>query len=104
MLGVEVLNPPDTGNVPLVCDMSSNFLTCKVDVSKVRACGSNATVISAISTVHALKVSLSKLRSQSMLRHSRRLSQLNSGSREPNSRERTSLGLNHGKAKNDCEH
>ena len=61
-------------------------------------------VISAISTVHALKVSLSKLRSQSMLRHSRRLSQLNSGSREPNSRERTSLGLNHGKAKNDCEH
>ena len=43
MLGVEVLNPPDTGNVPLVCDMSSNFLTCKVDVSKVRACWSNAT-------------------------------------------------------------
>ncbi|XP_065185309.1 phosphoserine aminotransferase-like [Sycon ciliatum] len=35
--GVEVLNPPDTGNVPLVCDMSSNFLTCKVDVSKYGA-------------------------------------------------------------------
>ena len=33
--GVEFPEVPDVGSVPLVCDMSSNFLTCPIDVSKV---------------------------------------------------------------------
>lgn len=32
--GVEFPDIPDTGNVPLVCDSSSNFLTRQKDVSK----------------------------------------------------------------------
>lgn len=32
--GVEFHYVPDTGDVPLVCDMSSNFLTHEVDVSR----------------------------------------------------------------------
>ena len=34
--GVEFPFVPETGDVPLVCDISSNFLTRKVDVRKVR--------------------------------------------------------------------
>lgn len=33
--GVEFPWIPDVKGVPIVCDMSSNFLTRKVDVSKV---------------------------------------------------------------------
>ena len=33
-IGVEFHYVPDTGDVPLVCDMSSNFLSHEVDVSK----------------------------------------------------------------------
>ena len=32
--GVEFHDVPDTGKVPLVCDMSSNFLSHEVDVSR----------------------------------------------------------------------
>ena len=32
--GVEFHYVPDTGDVPLVCDMSSNFLSHEVDVSR----------------------------------------------------------------------
>ena len=32
--GVEFHDIPDTGKVPLVCDMSSNFLSHEVDVSR----------------------------------------------------------------------
>lgn len=32
--GVEFHCVPDTGDVPLVCDMSSNFLSHEVDVSR----------------------------------------------------------------------
>jgi len=32
--GVEFSSPPDTGDVPLVCDMSSDFLSCPIDVEK----------------------------------------------------------------------
>ena len=35
-VGVEFPFVPETGDVPLVCDISSNFLTEKVDVRKVR--------------------------------------------------------------------
>ena len=35
--GVEFQDVPDTGDVPLVADMSSNILTRPVDVSKVRS-------------------------------------------------------------------
>ena len=35
LAGVEFPNVPNTGSVPLVVDMSSNFLTRPVDVSKV---------------------------------------------------------------------
>ena len=34
--GVEFQDVPDTGDVPLVADMSSNILTRPVDVGKVR--------------------------------------------------------------------
>ena len=35
-IGVEFPFVPETGDVPLVCDISSNFLTERVDVRKVR--------------------------------------------------------------------
>ena len=34
-LGIEFHFVPETNGVPVVCDMSSNILTKKVDVSKV---------------------------------------------------------------------
>ena len=34
--GVEFPWVPETGDVPLVCDASSSFLTHKMDISKVR--------------------------------------------------------------------
>ena len=35
VLGVEFPETPDVGSVPLVCDVSSNFLTRPIDVGKV---------------------------------------------------------------------
>ena len=34
-VGVEFPETPDVGSVPLVCDVSSNFLTRPIDVGKV---------------------------------------------------------------------
>ena len=34
-VGVEFLDIPETGDVPLVCDMSSNIMSKEIDVTKV---------------------------------------------------------------------
>ncbi len=46
VFGVELQETPDSKGLPLVADMSSNFLTRHIDVKKVRAGGGANTPVS----------------------------------------------------------